>query len=135
MEKLITEYYLETIFDGKKSFYKKAEVKTFENRKDLYSYDTLAATVYFANAENEAKVEIHNMESVTTIRHVTEFLKQEMGNSIPSYDKEYLVRNYFKGNWDWVHSPSKTRYYGDILEERIRREEKRKAKGKRSSRS
>ena len=74
----MTEY-LEPEYDGRKSFYKKAEVKhgVREDGKPvtmLYSYDLMVAMVMELNGQEN--VHIRGTFSATTLRHIREFLMQ-----------------------------------------------------------
>ena len=78
----ITTYELTPKYDGKKSFYGKAIVKTYNNLKLLYSYDTLVCAIYdncygiryFFNYDIKESL----LFSKTTIRHIKEFLLQNI---------------------------------------------------------
>lgn len=62
---------LQAIHDGRKSFYKKAHVITDNNNnKYLKSYDTIVAAI-----KNDIP-EVYGTYSMTTRRHINEFLRQ-----------------------------------------------------------
>lgn len=73
--------YLECEFDTRKSFYGKAKVEVqkndFECTKDLYSYDTLVASVVWNYGKNTITYKYFGKYSQTTTRHQKEFFKQE----------------------------------------------------------
>ena len=66
------EYELIPKFDSRKSFYKKAMVKTEDNQKILYSFD---AKVCIINLDLNT-AQIISLFSNTTTRHIKEFLLQ-----------------------------------------------------------
>ena len=72
---------LEAIYDTRQSFYGKAKVEVqkndFEQIKDLYSYDTLVASVVINFDKKEIKYIYGGKYSRTTTRHQKEFFKQE----------------------------------------------------------
>lgn len=74
-------YYLEAQHDARKSFYKKAYIETqkndFEQTKDLYSYNTLVASVVYNFDKNCKIYNFYGRFSQTTSRHQKEFFKQE----------------------------------------------------------
>ena len=74
-------HYLETQYDARKSFYKKAYIETqkndFEQTKDLYSYNTLVASVSYNFDKNCKIYNFYGRFSQTTSRHQREFFKQE----------------------------------------------------------
>jgi hypothetical protein len=86
MEKLLNEYYLECRYDSRASFYGKAVVKVYENKKILYSYNTMVA--YIENG----KATIEGFYSQTTTRHIKEFLKQ---NGFYADSKKQMMKDYF----------------------------------------
>ena len=70
--------YLEPIYDGANSFYKKCYYKVNGNIIDLYSYDTLV--LEFDTLTNSYKLNFgigNLLFSQTTTRHLLEFLKQQ----------------------------------------------------------
>lgn len=74
-------YYLEPIYDSRKSFYKKALVKIKEDNVSynelLYSYETLVA-IYTKDKITELKQYNYlGYFSQTTKRHQTEFFRQK----------------------------------------------------------
>ena len=71
---------LEPIYDGRKSFYDKAYVKTRGVLKILYSYDT--PILDFDTRYNEITAVHWNGYSATTMRHINEFLKQNNYNKV-----------------------------------------------------
>lgn len=73
-------YSLNCVYDSRNSFYGKANVSIDnEGTKDLYSYDTKVATI--TNINGVKTLEVYNMQSPTTLRHVKEFMQQN------GYDK------------------------------------------------
>ena len=98
-------YYLEARYDSRNSFYKKAEVKELEDRKELYSYGHLVCTIYAetikdGNAKNgESRIMIHDevyhWDSATSLRHIKEFIHQECGLDLKKSDfSKYCVMEY-----------------------------------------
>lgn len=87
------KYDLKSRFDSRKSFYNKAVVEQdIENNADLlYSYDTLVAKV------ERGKVFLFPSwdYSLTTLRHVKEFLKQQgfVADTKKQISKDYLAVN------------------------------------------
>lgn len=69
------EYELCAKYDGRKSFYGKARVVETATTKKLYSYDTLVCVV----RNGEAFRVDGQPESMTTARHMSEFLCQTVG--------------------------------------------------------
>lgn len=82
------EYELSARFDSAKSFYGKARVKEANGKKSLFSYDTEVCCI-------DAKGNFHRMwndYSITTLRHVNEFLRQnERGKISPKYWRSLKV--------------------------------------------
>ena len=74
-------YNLECRFDTRQSFYGKAKVEVqkndFECIKDLYSYNTLVASVVWNYEKNTITYKCFGKYSQTTTRHQKEFFKQE----------------------------------------------------------
>lgn len=63
---------LKAIYDGRKSFYGKANLIESDEKVELQSYDTIVATYY----KNEDKFVLHDKYSQTTTRHQKEFASQ-----------------------------------------------------------
>ena len=63
---------LQTRYDARKSFYGKAQVETLNGKVNLYSYNTLVATV----CDGVLILTCDWNYSQTTRRHVNEFVKQ-----------------------------------------------------------
>lgn len=77
---------LKAIYDGRKSFYGKAQLIESDETIDLQSYDTIVATYY----KNKNKLVLHGKYSQTTTRHQKEFAKQlgfDFKNSKELFDK------------------------------------------------
>ena len=74
------EYYLDCRYDSRKSFYKKARVRVYENddveHLELISYDTLVANCVYYKNENRKVCEYFGYYSGTTTRHQKEFFRQ-----------------------------------------------------------
>ena len=71
---IIYEKYLTPILNNQKSYYKKAKIETFNQVKNLYSYDTLMVGI-----ENGEVIYLNDNESCythTTLKHVKDFLYQ-----------------------------------------------------------
>lgn len=76
---MIFLYELKPRFDRAKSFYKKANVyRDDKGNLLLMSYTTIVAEIQDAivTEDNKAKVIIHGWYSMTTARHINEFLQQ-----------------------------------------------------------
>lgn len=69
------EYELRPIYDSRKSFYRKAIVKTETNKIKLQSYNTIVAEIIYPETGNKKAV-VHGTYSNTALRHIKEFLKQ-----------------------------------------------------------
>lgn len=84
-------YDLETRFDPRQSFYRKARVDTGvdDNENKLYSYDTLVAEMI------DGKPVVYNVQSGTTLRHVKEWLRQ---NGFKAETKSQVIRDYGADN-------------------------------------
>lgn len=76
---------LEAIYDARQSFYGKAIVSSNNGVISLWSYGTLAATIY----DGQAKV--YGTHSATTLRHIKEFLRQ---NGCRADTKSQIERDY-----------------------------------------
>jgi len=76
---------LECLNDNCKSFYGKAVVTIGKDKKTLLSYNTEVAYIF----DNQAIV--NNTYSVTTLRHIKEFLKQ---NGFKAESKEQILNDY-----------------------------------------
>src|SRR5574344_1258063 len=71
---IIYEKYLIPILNDQKSYYKKAKIETFNQVKNLYSYDTLMVGI-----DNGEIIYLNDDESCytqTTLKHVKDFLYQ-----------------------------------------------------------
>lgn len=75
--------YLQPIYDTKDSFYKKAKIYSYNNYIYLISYDTIVAYI-----ENNEFASVLGYYSLTTGRHVNEFLKQNGFKSLKKKDFE-----------------------------------------------
>ena len=64
------------VYENVKSYYNKAMVIEGSNRIDLYSYDTLVATIHKNEDFTLSNVVVYGTYSSTTLRHIKEFLKQ-----------------------------------------------------------
>ena len=76
---------LKPIYDGKKSFYNKAQIKTEDNKTILLSYNTEVCFI------KNNKVNIKGFYSNTTLRHIKEFLKQ---NGFKADSKKQIENDY-----------------------------------------
>ena len=74
-------YNLECEYDSRKSFYGKAKVETttttYGQTKDLYSYGTLVASIYYDFIDNIITYKYLGKFSQTTTRHQKEFFRQQ----------------------------------------------------------
>lgn len=86
-------YELSSTYSGQKSFYNKAKVVEDGNRTVLISYTTEVCTV------EENKVSIPDMYSVTTRRHIREFIMQMFNEK--AWDT--IKKDYKNGvkNWEF----------------------------------
>ena len=89
-ETSLTEDWLEPEYDSAQSFYKKARVEDDGNK--LYSYDTLVAEI------KDGKPIIYNAQSMTTRRHIRDFLLQK---GFDYKDVDDAIRNFKKLNGGW----------------------------------
>jgi len=80
------------IYDGRKSFYKKAKVIENRHSKFLKSYNTKVASILYSD-NDIIKVEVYGIYSNTTLRHVKEFLKQ---NGFKAENKNQIKKDYIK---------------------------------------
>ncbi len=84
-------YELKPQFDSAKSFYRKANI--YRNNKGsifLMSYETIVAEIKDAIATDtgEKQVIIHGWYSMTTARHINEFLQQNGFNKMSKKEME-----------------------------------------------
>lgn len=63
---------LQAIYDGRKSFYGKAQLIESDEKVELQSYDTIVATYH----KDTNKLVLHGDYSPTTLRHQKEFANQ-----------------------------------------------------------
>ena len=81
MERKFGHYFLETEYDTRKSFYKKAKVEIIEDNicynELLYSYGTLVAIYSEDKIKNITQYTYCGKYSQTTTRHQKEFFKQK----------------------------------------------------------
>lgn len=74
------EYYLKPIYDSRKSFYKKAIVKTENNEALLLSYGYHIGSIFANNKYtflfNDNFLNNEDLQTLTTFRHIREFLRQ-----------------------------------------------------------
>jgi len=77
---------LEAIYSTKKGFYKKAYIETEKGVKNLYSYETLVATI------QGQECRVYGTYSPTTLRHIKEFLMQE---GFKADTKTQILKDYF----------------------------------------
>lgn len=79
---------LETIYDSRKSFYKKAFVLYSNyNTKILKSYDSYVCVIDIDNTIYINKnINSDMLYSQTTLRHIKEFIKQTTGESLTKKD-------------------------------------------------
>ena len=81
---------LQAIYDGRKSFYGKAQLIESKEKTELESYNTIVATYY----KKENKLVLHGKYSQTTTRHQKEFANQlglNFKNSKELFDKYLKV--------------------------------------------
>ena len=82
------KYELNPIFDGSKSFYKKANVLEDGSKKALISYSTKVAEII------DGVAIVYGTYSKTTLRHIREFLRQ---NGFMANNKAQIECDYMKG--------------------------------------
>ncbi|QZA68948.1 hypothetical protein 010DV004_276 [Bacillus phage 010DV004] len=82
----ITE--LNPVYDSRKSFYGKAMVLEDGNTIALRSYDTIVAEI------KDGKAEVYGTYSMTTMRHIKDFLYQ---NGFEVGTKKFIEKTYIKG--------------------------------------
>ena len=78
---------LTPMYDTRKSFYNKAVIEAVGNELNLYSYNTLVARI----VKSANIVEVYNLQSTTTLRHVKEFLLQ---NNFRADNKKQIMNDY-----------------------------------------
>ena len=77
--------YLQTRYDSRASFYKKAKIIEYNKALYLQSYDTIVAKI-----EN-GKAIVNGWYSQTTARHINEFLRQ---NGFETMTKKEMLKSY-----------------------------------------
>ena len=82
---------LKPIYDNAKSFYRKAFVEKCDDKIKLYSYDTHVATIYLTESGRYYSLNDDIQEELlfshTTLRHIKEFLHQNMSALDIQYSK------------------------------------------------
>ena len=86
---------LKPIYDGAKSFYRKAMVD-YDLRSSqitLYSYDTKVADVFHDSGDASVAI-VYGTHSATTLRHIKEFLRQNgfRADSKKQIEADYMER-------------------------------------------
>ena len=84
-QKELRSVYLESVYDKRKSFYRKAYIIFTDNTQILYSYGTKVAKI-----ENEIAV-VYGKYSQITSRHIKEFLLQ---NNFKAENMKQMLRDY-----------------------------------------
>ena len=88
---------LRTIYSNQESFYKKAFVKEDEDATQyLYSYYTLIITNYGKALKFEEDI---NLYTVTTMKHVREYLKQIGHWDLATLSKSKLLKKLNENNY------------------------------------
>jgi len=82
-------YNLKPIYDHHKSFYGKARVRQSSGMVSLISYNTRVAII-----ENGV-VTVYGLYSITTLRHIKEFLKQY---GYEASNKSQIIKDYAPTN-------------------------------------
>jgi hypothetical protein len=77
---------LKVRYDSRKSFYGKAQIEKIGNAVILYSYGTKVAEI------KNGKAKVFGFYSLTTLRHIKEFLKQ---NGFEAESKSQILKDYF----------------------------------------
>lgn len=72
-------YQLMPIYDSRKDFYHKAIVREMKNKSILYSYETRVCTIKGDKVYLNKKVDKDLLFSQTTLRHIKEFIAQQLG--------------------------------------------------------
>jgi len=86
MNKMIIEN-LKSIYSSRKSFYNKAKIKKDKNNLILISY---TSEILKLNLKTKKLKRLYNQDfSVTTTRHINEFLKQFYNNEL-NYNKKLI---------------------------------------------
>lgn len=88
MGSINTRHYLRPIYDSAKSFYHKASWENQNGDRVLFSYNTEVARI-----QKNGVVRIENLFSVTTMRHIREFLLQ---NGFPAGSARQIRERYMK---------------------------------------
>lgn len=78
-EDLVMIYELTPVYDSRKSFYRKAIVREINKVKVLYSYETEVCTINNGEIVLNDNVRSDLLFSQTTLRHIKEFIAQELG--------------------------------------------------------
>lgn len=71
----VLRYDLEARYDPARSFRGKAYILQTYDKKTLYSYDKAVATAI------DGIIEVYEISSATTLRHVKEFIRQQGGKA------------------------------------------------------
>lgn len=89
-------YWLDPIYDGRKSFYGKAIIEDKDDRKVLISYGSKVAKVVKGKITLNEDVSDECLFSQTTTRHLKEFIRQTTGLILTTKQlKENVEREVF----------------------------------------
>ena len=90
-------YELPVQYDARNSFYGKAQVIVTTSHREtvieLKSYDTIVAKIIKPNNNDEPRIEAYGTYNLTTLRHIKEFVRQEVGYI---GTKSNIIRDFFK---------------------------------------
>lgn len=93
-------YELTPVYDGRKSFYGKAQVDTCGCETTLYSYGVPVCKYDSQHGQGMFMLMDKWDYSATTLRHVREFLRQQFGEFLPITKK--VLGTYRKGVWNYA---------------------------------
>lgn len=85
------KYFLKPEYSTRKSFYNKAIVEQTDNSIILYSYDTKVAEI-----SDSGIISIYYIDSATTLRHIKEFLLQNIWRFSNEKYKKLIKYNFRK---------------------------------------
>lgn len=88
----MVDYDLRPMYDSRASFYGKARVRDNDGDLELISYNTRVAVIHPAGKyDDEASASVYGTHSVTTLRHIKEFLQQ---NGFKAESKAQIEKDY-----------------------------------------
>lgn len=85
------QYELIPQYDARKSFYGKARVRDNDGDLELISYSTRVACIHPATETDPKEASVYALHSVTTLRHIKEFLLQ---NGFKAENSKQIMADY-----------------------------------------